>query len=192
MKTDTYLFIFITIFAITLFSCGGDSTQNGADQSQETFSNPFQYCKAVGTVDTPGDRYTGEKVPTYIAEQLKEEFGASESMPNNLFMEGTYWRCMDGSLYACNVGNNLPCQEKADVSKEPNEGMINYCKENPDAEFIPAFAQGRTTVYEWKCSGTEPEIVKQIIDTDAAGYQKNFWYKIKPPEDIDQKDLLRE
>ncbi len=189
MKTNAYLFIFITIFAITLFSCGGD---NEGDQSQETFTNPFQYCKAVGSVDEPGENYTGEKVPTYIAEQLKEEFGAPESAPVDVFVRGTYWRCMDGSVYACNVGANLPCQEKADVSKEPNEGMINYCKENPDAEFIPAFAQGRTTVYEWKCKGSEPEIVKQVIDTDAAGYQKNFWYKIKPPEDIDQRDILRE
>ena len=188
MKKDTFLFTFAIFITVALFACGGDSR----DQTQETFTNPFKYCKAVGTVDKPGERYTGEKTPYYVAEQLKEEFGAPESAPIDVFLRGTYWRCMDGSVYACNVGANLPCAEKADVSKEPNEGMINYCSENPDAEFIPAYAQGRTTVYEWKCNNTEPEIVKQLVETDAAGYQKNFWYKIKPPEDVNQKDVLRE
>lgn len=89
---------------------------------------------------------------------------------------------MDGEVYACNVGANLPCTEKADTSKKPNEGMINYCKENSNAEFIPAYASGRSTVYEWKCEGTKPEIVKQVIDADSAGYQKNIWYEISPPE----------
>jgi len=183
------LLAFSFIFVLAVLACGTDDSKV---ETQASSDNPFKYCKAVGTIDKPDARYTGKRVTYNIAEQLKEEFGASESMPNDLFMEGTYWRCMDGSVYACNVGNNLPCQEKADTSKKPNEGMINYCKENTDAEFIPAFAQGRTTVYEWKCKGGEPEVVKQIVDTDAAGYQKNIWYKIKPPEDLSQKDVLRE
>lgn len=190
---NTYVFgALLLIFTFLVASCGGEGGGDSAQDSDETFTNPFQYCEAVGTVDEPGANYTGEKVTTYIAQQLKGEFGAPESVPIEAFEKGTYWRCMDGSLYACNVGANLPCNEKADVSKEPNEGMLNYCGENPDSDFIPAYAQGRATVFEWKCSDGTPEIVKQVVDVDAAGYQKNIWYKIKPPEDIGQKDVLRQ
>ena len=190
---NAYVFgALLLIFTLTIISCVGEGTNDGAGDSQADYTNPFKYCKAVGTVDEPGENYTGEKVTTYIAQQLKNKFGAPESAPIEAFVRGTSWRCMDGKLYACNVGANLPCNEKADVSKEPNEGMINYCKENADSDFIPAYAQGRTTVYEWKCKGEKPEIVKRIVDVDKAGYQKNIWYEIKPPEELSQKDVLRQ
>ena len=99
---------------------------------------------------------------------------------------------MDGSVYDCNVGANIPCGEKADTSKEPNEGMVNYCKDNANSDFIPMYASGRATVYEWKCDGTEPAILKQMQEVDQAGYIKGIWYKIDPPEDLPHKDELRE
>jgi len=169
----------IFVLALILLACSsGDNSNN--ESSQNTYDNPFEYCKAVGTVDTPGSEYTGPKIPEIIAEKLKQEFGAPESAPLDVFLNGTYWRCMDGNVYACNVGANLPCQERGDVSKEPNEGMINYCGENPGSGFIPMYASGRATVFEWKCDGTTPEIVKQIAETDKAGYIKNIWYEITP------------
>ncbi|MEE9176347.1 MAG: hypothetical protein V3U19_09275, partial [Thermodesulfobacteriota bacterium] len=82
------------------------------------------------------------------------------------------------NVYACNVGANLPCQERGDFSKEPNQGMLNYCQENPSSDYIPMYASGRATVYEWKCDGSTPEIIKQIAETDEAGYIKNIWYEI--------------
>jgi len=178
------------IFVLTVLACGGNDS--GDQAVGGSFDNPFKYCKAVGNIDKPDEKYTGKNITYDIAEKLKEEFGAPESAPIDVFMRGTYWRCMDGNVYACNVGANLPCEEKADLSREPNEGMVNYCKENADADFIPAYAQGRSTVYEWKCNGTKPKVVKQIVETDKAGFQKNIWYAISPPQDIDIKDMLRE
>ena len=169
----------ILLFAFLVLACSSGEDANN-NTSQETYDNPFEYCKAVGTVETPGSEYTGPKVPEVIAEKLKKEFGAPDSAPMDAFMNGTYWRCMDGNVYACNVGANLPCQEKGDFSKEPNDGMLNYCGENPDSDFIPMYASGRATVYEWKCDNGTPEIVKQIAETDKAGYIKNIWYEITP------------
>lgn len=164
--------------ALLLFACSSsESTDTG---TQSSYDNPFEYCKAVGTVDTPGSDYTGAKVPDAIADALRKDMGVLDTMPKEMFNDGTYWRCMDGSVYACNVGANLPCQEKANVSKLPNDGMLNYCGENPDAEFIPMYASGRTTVYEWKCDNGTPEIVKQIAETDKAGYLADIWYEITP------------
>jgi len=167
----------ILLFTFLVLAC---SSSDNNKITQKTYDNPFEYCKAVGTIDTLGSEYMGPKVPEVIAEKLKQEFGAPESAPLDVFLNGTFWRCMEGNVYACNVGANLPCQEKADVSKEPNDGMLNYCGENPDSDFIPMYASGRSTVYEWKCDGSTPEIVKQIAETDKAGYIKNIWHEIKP------------
>jgi len=179
MNIKALLIIPALLLGLGVLSCNQSSeTKTGEDQ--KTFENPFEYCKAVGSADMPGSEYVGPKVPESIAEKLRKDMGVAESMPADMFNDGTSWRCMDGNVYACNVGANLPCQEKADVSKEPNDGMLNYCGDNPDAEVIPMFASGRATVYEWKCDNGTPEIVKQIAETDKAGYIKDIWYKITP------------
>jgi len=156
----------------------GSNTSNEVNEA--TYSDPFSYCKAVVTIESPDSRYVGPQVPDVIAEGLKKAFGAPADAPPDVFLRGTYWRCMDGRVYACNVGANLPCTEKADTSKEPNEGMINFCKSNPDSEIIPAYAAGRSTVYEWSCKGTEPQTGKEVTKVDAEGYISNIWYEISP------------
>ena len=124
-RLNRFLSIVPILLALTILSC---SAEEKAEMSGKTYDNPFSYCKAAGTVDSPGPEYKGPAVPESIAEGLRKEFGSQA--PMDVFIKGTYWRCMDGKVYACNVGANLPCTEKADTSKEPNEGMVNYCKEN--------------------------------------------------------------
>lgn len=179
MNLNKFVVLPVIIFGVLIMACGEPSETN-SEADQKTFESPFEYCKAVRTVDTPGSDYTGPKTPATITDKLRKDMGVSDTMPAQMFDDGTSWRCMDGNVYACNVGNNLPCQEKADMSKEPNDGMLNYCGDNPDAEFIPMYASGNTTVYEWKCNNGTPEIVKQIAETDKAGYIKNIWYQITP------------
>ena len=171
-----YLLLSLPILVLGLFvlSC------NQKEEKQGTYTNSFEYCKAAENIDSPNPEYDGPKLPDVIAEKLRKDMGVSDTMPEDMFNDGTSWRCMDGKVYACNVGANLPCQGRANVSKEPNDGMLNYCGENPDAEFIPMFATGHTTVYEWKCDNGTPEIVKQIAETDKAGYIKDIWHEITP------------
>jgi hypothetical protein len=145
-----------------------------------TFTNPFAYCAAVGTVDAPDPRYTGPKVPEVVAQGLKKAFGAPADAPLEPFLHNTFWRCMDGQVYACTVGANLPCQERADVSRRPTQGMTDFCKDNPHAEVIPAVATGRATVYEWKCAKGAPEVVRQFAQPDARGFLSHIWYAISP------------
>lgn len=179
MNSKTLWLVPMLISGLLFISCN-QNEESKSDANQTTYESPFDYCRAVGNIDIPGSEYTGPKVPDTIAEKLRKDMGVSETMPEDMFNDGTSWRCMDGNVYACNVGANLPCQEKANVSKEPNDSMLNYCGENPDAEFIPMYASGRTTVYEWKCDNGTPEIAKQIAETDKAGYIKSIWYEIKP------------
>jgi hypothetical protein len=147
---------------------------------QSTFTDPFAYCAAVGTVDAPDSRYTGPKVPEAVARGLKRAFGAPAHAPLESFLRNTFWRCMDGRVYACTVGANLPCHERADTSRKPGQGVIDFCKNNPQAEVIPAVVTGRTTVYEWKCTNAVPEVVRQFAHPDARGFLSNIWYAINP------------
>jgi hypothetical protein len=96
--------------------------------SQATFTNPIAYCAALGTIDAPDSRYTGPKVPDVVAQGLKKAFGAPADAPLDPFLHHTFWRCMDGQVYACTVGANLPCQERADVSQRPTQGMTDFVK----------------------------------------------------------------
>ena len=179
MKNISSLFLIIP--AVLVFTAASCTAGDKSPEAGKTFDNPFAYCKAAGTVDSPGADYTGPKVPESIARGLKKAFGSPESTPLDMFMNGTYWRCMDGNVYACNVGANLPCESKADVRKEPTEGMNEYCKENASSDFIPMYVTGHSTVYDWKCDGTTAVAGKQLSEVDAQGYQKNIWYEISQP-----------
>jgi hypothetical protein len=147
---------------------------------QSTFTDPFVYCAAVGTVDAPDSRYTGPKVPEAVARGLKRAIGVPANAPLESFLRNTFWRCMDGRVYACTVGANFPCQERADTSRMPGQGVVDFCKNNPQAEVIPAVVTGRTTVYEWKCTKATPEVVRQFAHPDARGFLSNIWYAINP------------
>ena len=146
-----------------------------------TYDDPFAYCAAVGTVDEPDERYTGAELPDSIAEGIREAFDASD-VPLEVFQRGTVWRCMDGKVYACNVGANIPCLGKADLSQEPTEAMAEYCQETPDSDCIPAVVTGRETVYSWRCDGTTPVVDEQYTQVDSQGFLEFAWHELTLPQ----------
>ena len=105
------------------------STQAAAQSG--SYSDPFAYCAAVGTVDTPDVRYTGPRMPDAVAQGLKKASGASADAPIEMFTTGAYWRCMDGKVYACTVGANLPCDSKANTDKTPTQPEFDFCRGQP-------------------------------------------------------------
>ena len=145
----------------------------------ETFSDPFAYCAAIGTIDAPDAGYTGEKMPLQIIDGYKQAAGLQDSTePMEMFAQTTTWRCMDGQVYACNVGANLPCGSKADTSKIPTQAMTDFCLANPASDFIPMVVTGRETVFSWHCVKGAAEILDQVETVDAAGYLAQIWYAI--------------
>jgi hypothetical protein len=152
----------------------------GAPQTPTTpTDDPFAYCASVGTIDAPDARYAGPKVPEVIVKGLRKEAGIGDEPPEDWIVAGTVWRCMDGNVWACFVGANLPCSEKADTSRTPTSEMEDFCKDNPTSDVIPAATTGRATVYEWRCTNGAPEIVKQVAEPDAQGFLSHIWYEIK-------------
>lgn len=145
-----------------------------------TYRDPFAYCAAVGTADKPGYPYVGEKMPEAIALGLQKAFGITDPDVREPFLKNSFWRCMGGKVYACTVGANLPCQEKADTSRLPSRAVAEFCDANPNADVVPAYVTGRATVYQWRCTGGQPAIVRQLTEPDARGYLSNIWYQLSP------------
>jgi hypothetical protein len=114
--------------------------------------DPIAYCKSVGTRDT-----------------VRPMRGS----------QGTFWRCMDGQVFVCVVGANIPCQAKADISRR-NAGAQAFCREHPDAEIVPAYATGHRTIYEWRCMSGTPLRGKAVQRLDRRGFQADFWHPLAP------------
>lgn len=161
-----------------LVACAGGPGQRAATPA--TFSDPFAYCAAVGTIDAPDHRYVGPRMPAVIALGLKQAVGAPAEAPLSVFVRNSYWRCMQGKVYACTVGANIPCLEKADLGRKPSPGMVAYCAAHPTAAVIPAAVTGRATVYLWRCHSGRPAVVRQVNEPDARGFLARFWYEIQP------------
>ena len=166
-------FVALLVMAVAVAGCGS----LGATPTPSTYTDPFAYCAAVGTADEPGATYVGEAIPESVALALRVALNASDT-PLDMLARGSVWRCMDGKVYGCFVGANLPCGEKADTSREPNDEMTAFCAENQNSDFIPAYVTGRATVYEWRCTSGAPEVVRQLDEPDGQGFLKSFWYEL--------------
>ena len=189
MKTNTLLAAFLlALLTIALTACSPQANQpepvtaiptQTAAKVQKTYNDPFAYCAAVGTIDTPDARYTGPQISDEIINGFKIAAGLEASTePLEMFRKTTIWRCMDGQVYACNFGANLPCDSKADTSREPARAMTTYCQSNPDAASIPMSVTGHATIYSWDCTGHQATVLAQIDHADAAGYLGRIWYQI--------------
>jgi len=165
-------------------SCDAGEYFNGKCDSStaktsDTFSDPFAYCAAVGTVDAPDARYSGPEMPDSIVQGMIGLDLVSADAPSS-FQQNAVWRCMDNQVWVCTFGANLPCLEKADTSQTPTQAMTDYCKENPTAEGIPAYVTGRATVYNWDCKDGQAVAGEQVFTPDAQGFLSDFWYELTP------------
>jgi len=177
-------FCALLLVGAVLVGCGSTPTPAitsapAATSAPATYADPFTYCAAMGTVDAPGSDYVGPQVPESVAQGLQRALNAPDT-PVEVLQNGSFWRCMDGSVYACFVGANLPCEAKVNTDRTPTQEEIDYCQQNPNSDFIPAVVTGRETVYEWRCLDGAPDIVKQVTQPDAQGFFSDIWYKISP------------
>lgn len=136
----------------------------------QSYSDPAAYCKAVGTIDKPDSRYTGPKLPAWMAKELNLKRSQGK------FME---WRCADGAVLACVYGANIPCDAKANTSQTPTAAIVDYCKQNPDSTFVPMFVIGHETAISWACHSGNPVVINSAA-VDAQGYQKSYWKRVSP------------
>lgn len=178
------LHLWIAGLTLILFlaACGVAQPSPAPSEATEPaqYSDPFAYCSAVGTIDTPDEQYTGPDVPEEVVAALRKAMEMPDDTPAEWVSNGTVWRCMDGKVWACFVGANLPCTAKADTNDTPSPAMEEFCKADLNSDFIPAAVTGRETVYEWRCTDGVPKVVKQAFETDAQDYLSDFWYELSP------------
>ena len=136
----------------------------------QTYSDPVPYCKAVGTIDKPDARYTGAKLPAWMAEKLNMKPDQAKMME---------WRCANGAVLACQYGANIPCDSKAVTSRKPTQAIIDYCRQNPDTQFVPMVVTGHETTVSWACHGPKPMVIHSA-EVDAQGYASAYWHKVSP------------
>jgi hypothetical protein len=140
------------------------------------FESPFAFCTRVVTDDRLGRSHGAsgaalEVLEPYLHDALGLPHDASLP-PNEIF-----WRCMDGKVYVCARGANIPCDSKADRSKV-NRGATTYCRGNPNAVEVPAYATGHRTVYRWKCAEGRAERGPIVSATDRRGFRTDIWHVV--------------
>jgi hypothetical protein len=74
----------------------------------------------------------------------------------------------------CTIGANLPCG-RANASRTPDAGELQWCHDNPGSPLIPAVATGHATIYQWRCQASEPQIIRQSLHVDPRGFVAEFW-----------------
>jgi hypothetical protein len=135
--------------------------------------DPFAYCARVGSRDA----LDGGSSP--LSESFRTRLASALGLASDAAIDagGYYWRCMDGAVYVCAVGANIPCAAKADHAKR-NAGAEAYCREIGDAAFVPAFAAGHDTLYAWSCKAGIAQRGKPLGRLDRQGYRVDFWHRL--------------
>lgn len=134
----------------------------------QTFTDPFTYCRAVGSVDTPDSQYVGARIPPRVAAALRVK------PPDGFGYETIEWRCMNGRVFACNTTNDPTICMKAPwrSGERPNQSMIEECRKNPNG-FLAS--HGR-----WTCRNGRPVVTADRYPVDARGYPSSAWIAVRP------------
>jgi len=129
---------------------------------------PAALCRQAGTDDTL------RPIPASLVPAVNALFHTS--IPPDVAVRMTVFRCDGGHVLVCGVGANLPCG-KANASKT-SAGGEQWCREHPDAEFIPAYATGHDTIFAWRCLAGQAAIVRQVFQVDPRGFVAEFWRQL--------------
>jgi hypothetical protein len=189
-NSTLYLSLLVTLLGSIITGCASQpgapsgsisTTSTPQATAASSYTEPFTYCAAVKTVDAPDARYTGTPVPDAVINGFKKAAGLeASSEPMDMLRQSTVWRCMDGKVYACNFGANLPCDSKANTDRTPTQAMQDYCSANTNSDFIPMSVTGHDSVYSWHCVQNKADVLEQIGKVDAAGYIQQIWYEVQP------------
>jgi hypothetical protein len=144
-----------------------------ADQAAaQTFTDPFAYCAAMGTIDRPDRHFRGRPPLAQTAAAFDIEAGP-------LNERNLAWRCYNGGVYAC-AQLNSPICGKADTRRFPTQVMKQFCHSNPGSGVIPLAVMGHEhpPMYDWTCRGAKPTIARQVFTPDPRGYPPDLWKKL--------------
>ena len=129
----------------------------------------FSFCKP----NANDDRL--RPLPKSLVPQAMRLF-ALHGMTAEQVRHSTVVRCGDGRLLACNAGANLSCG-KANVSQTLPAGAA-WCRQHPEADFIPAYVTGHDSIYRWRCTQGAPVAGEPVEPVDGRGFIARYWRPI--------------
>lgn len=115
-------------------------------------------------------------LPPALTAKVAQLFGLA-NVPEAQVRRSTVVRCMDGHLMACNYGANLPCG-KANASRVL-PAADEWCQQNPEADFIPAYISGHDSIYLWRCAQGRPATLGAPAALDKRGFLSAYWKVIQ-------------
>jgi hypothetical protein len=129
-------------------------------------------CTHLSNDDTLRDYQPSLRAGTVKA--FRAMFPGAKTPPDDAVLQGqAKFRCMNGKTYVCFVGANLPCG-RLNTSRQ-NEGAENFCRTNPEADFVPLFATGHDSIYAYRCHAGKPQVLRVTYELDERGFAKSLW-----------------
>ncbi len=134
-------------------------------------------CALLGNDDTIRDYDPALRDRTTLA--FKTLFPQAKGAPDDSSLETqAQYRCMNGKVMVCFVGANLPCTKMN--AKRENAGADSFCRDNPAAESVPAFATGHDTIYAYRCQAARAEVTATTRQLDQRGFARTLWVELPP------------
>jgi hypothetical protein len=124
---------------------------------------PVQYCARIANDDTL------RTPPDSMMAAVQHLFGVGRDYPR----QATYYRCADGNVMLCIVGANLPCGKANTSAALP--AAAEWCRANPNADFIPMAVTGHDSIYRWRCVGGVATAGGKASTIDARGFFAEYW-----------------
>jgi len=129
-------------------------------------------CASLGNDDTLRDYQPSLRAGTVKA--FRAMFPGSKTPPDDAMLETqAKFRCMGGKVHVCFIGANLPCG-RLNTSRQ-NEGAENFCRTDPEADFVPLVATGHDSIYAYRCHDGKAEILRVSYELDERGFAKSLW-----------------
>ena len=119
------------------------------------------FCAARHNDDAPWAAFYG---PSYHVGMVPAQVTAAGA---------NTWRCMDGRVWVCNVGADGYACQKMNPSLRPSAPVRQFCKTNPDADFVPMVVIGNSSSL-WRCRGGAAEPIQSRV-LDQRDFSKDAW-----------------
>jgi hypothetical protein len=116
-------------------------------------------------------------IPAKVPAKLVADVARVLLIDENAARSAAFVRCAGPQLLACYVGANLSCF-KADT-RRTLAGATAWCRDHPGSAFVPMFATGHATIYDWSCKNDQAVAGRILMPVDAQGYIAGNWRAVR-------------
>lgn len=132
-------------------------------------------CTRLGNDDSIRDYDPSLRART--ASAFRTLFPNAKGVPDgDSWQTQAQYRCMNGKVMVCFVGANLPWTKMN--AKRENPGADMFCRDNPDAGSVPAYAIGHDSIHAYRCRNGKAEVTGTTRQLDRRGFARDLWIEL--------------